>query len=124
MADVSRAIAACLIVVCACWRGGENEAEEPGSPRVKGATCEEVGLNALEVLLHAQDPEIQKRAMDLRAVVERRCTSDGYSMELRRCLAGAKTIDEGRWCDRLATRQQIDAIAHEVEVMIVTEDRP
>ena len=115
-------IAACL-VLCACWRGsGEPEADEPAAPRVKGATCEEVGLNVLEVVLHAEDKELAARAMSLRAVVERRCAADAWSIELRRCVTGAKSVEDGRTCDKLATQQQRDAFAHDVEVMVVTED--
>ena len=93
-----------------------------GSPRVKGATCEEAGLNVLDVVLHAEDPELAKRAIALRGVVEHRCAKDSWSMELRRCVAGAKKVDDARLCDKLASQTQRDAFAHEVEVMVVTED--
>ena len=121
MANALR-IAACL-ALCACWRGtGEPEAEEPAAPRVKGATCEEVGLNVLDVVLHAEDKELAARAMQLRSVIERRCAADAWSIELRRCVVGAKSVEDGRACETLATPEQRKAFAHDVEVMIVTED--
>ncbi|HEY5946801.1 MAG TPA: hypothetical protein VIV40_14960 [Kofleriaceae bacterium] len=120
---MSRAAAVCLMLVTACWRGGETEAEEPeAAPRTKGASCDEVGLNVLDIVLHADDRELAKRAMPLRGVVQRRCVADAWSIELRRCVAGAKTVDDGRACDTLATQQQRDAFQHELDVMVVTED--
>jgi hypothetical protein len=123
MAGVSRAAAAALLIALAgCWRGGETDAEEPTSARAKGATCEEVGLNALEVLIHADDRQLAARAMPLRDLVQRRCTADGWSIELRRCVAAAKTLDDGNLCKQLATPQQQTAFQHDVEVTVVTDD--
>ncbi|HEY5927889.1 MAG TPA: hypothetical protein VIV11_39655 [Kofleriaceae bacterium] len=121
---MSSRVAACCLVLCACWRGsGEPEADEPTEARVKGATCEEVGLNVREVVRKAEDKELAARATALRTLVQRRCEADGWAIELRRCVAGAKSVDDGRTCrDKLATQQQRDAFAHDVEVMIVTED--
>jgi len=116
-----RSVVLCMLV-CACWRGGDTETEEPDSPRVKGASCDEVSLNVLDVVLHAKDQELARRAPSLRTLVQRRCAADAWSMELRRCVAGSKTADEATACDKLSTKQQRDAFAHDLEVMIVTED--
>ena len=58
----------------------------------------------------------------MRAVVMRRCEADAWSMELRRCVAGSKTVEEATACDKLSTKRQRDAFAKDLEVMIVTED--
>jgi len=116
---------ACLVLVCGCWRGsGEPEAEEPAPPRVKGATCEEVAGNVHDVVERAEDKELATRAVLLGSIATQRCQADGWSMELRRCVAGAKHVDDARTCDKLATEAQRKAFAHDVEVMIVTEDGP
>jgi hypothetical protein len=89
--------------------------------RQKGASCEEVGRNAHVVVASAADQELAARAPALQALVERRCDEDQWSIELRRCAAGAKTLDDTRICDRLATQRQRDAFTHDLEVMIVNE---
>ena len=117
--------AACLLVVLAsCWRGGaaETEAEEPLRPRQKGATCAEVSRNAHDVVERAEDKQLAARATPLAELVERRCSADGWSIELRRCVTGAKTVDEATTCDKLATDEQRGAFAQDLEATIVTED--
>lgn len=127
MAGVPRAVACYLILVCACWRGGgasETEVEEPApKPRVKGATCAEVARNAHDVVERAEDKELAARATPLGELVERRCDADAWSMELRRCVAGAKTVDDASACDKLSTVAQRDAFARDLEAMIV-QDAP
>jgi hypothetical protein len=116
--------AACLLVVLAsCWRGGgETEAEEPVTPRQKGATCGEVSRNAHDLVERANDKQLAARATVLAELVERRCMGDGWSIELRRCVTGAKTVDEATSCDKLATPEQRNAFAQDLEATIVTED--
>jgi hypothetical protein len=113
-------------MLVACWRGGggETEAEEPVRPRQKGASCAEVARNVHDIVAHAQDKELAKRATGLAELVERRCEADGWSMELRRCVAGAKTVEEASACDKLSTKEQRDAFAQDLEATIVTEDGP
>jgi hypothetical protein len=121
--QLTRAIACTLLVVAGCWRGGaETEAEQPTRRRVKGATCEQVSGNVHAVVANAEDKELAARAGALRDVVQRRCAADAWSIELRRCVASATTVDDARTCDNLATQQQRDAFADDVEVMIVSED--
>ena len=126
MAGVSRAAAAYLIVtfvVASCWRGNASEPAEPVSeaPEVKGASCEQCAQNAHDVIAKAQDEQLAARAAPLQAIVLRRCKTDGWSMELRRCVAGATTVDDATTCDKLATKPQRDAFAHDVEVMVVED---
>lgn len=113
-----------LVVLASCWRGGatEPEAEEPVRPRQKGATCAEVSRNAHDLVERAEDKQLAARATALGELVERRCTDDGWSIELRRCVTGAKTVDEAATCDKLATDVQRGAFAQDLEATIVTED--
>jgi hypothetical protein len=118
---------ACLIVIAACWRGGsqtEPEVEEPVRPRVKGATCTEVARNARDVVERAADKQLAARATPLGELVQRRCEADAWSMELRRCVTAAKTVEEATECDELATDEQRNAFAADLEATIVTEDGP
>jgi len=106
---MTRAPLVTALLLCACWRGGETEAEEPPPTRHvrgHGATCDEARLNALDVLLHAQDQELVKRADVLSRMIGERCQFSAWSAELRRCVAGAKTVDDARICDKLATDKQ------------------
>jgi hypothetical protein len=115
------------LALAACWRGGnaETEVEEPApKPRVKGARCDEVGANVEIILERAADKQLAARAKPLREVVERRCDADAWSMELRRCVAGAKTVDDASACDKLSTKAQRDAFAEDLEVMFVRDDAP
>ncbi|HEX5061477.1 MAG TPA: hypothetical protein VFV99_19050 [Kofleriaceae bacterium] len=105
---MSRAVA-CLVLMAACWRGGETAAEEPEPQRHvrgQGATCDEARLNVLDVLLHAADPELVKRADTLSQLVGERCNYSAWSSELRRCVSGAKQVDDARLCEKLATDKQ------------------
>ena len=124
MASVSRAAAAYLIVLAtSCWRGNANEPAEPApeAAEVKGASCEQSAQNAHDVIAKAEDEQLAARAAPLQAIVLRRCQTDGWSMELRRCVAGATTVDDATTCDKLATKPQRDAFAHDVELMVVED---
>jgi hypothetical protein len=114
----------CLLVLLAsCWRSsGETEAEEPVRRREKGASCAEVARNAHAVVERAEDKQLAARATTLAELVERRCAADAWSMELRRCVAGAKTVDEAAACDKLSTKDQRKAFEQDLEATIVTED--
>jgi hypothetical protein len=125
---VSRWLVCFALALAACWRGGgasETEVEEPApKPRVKGATCAEVARNAHAVVERAEDKELAARADPLGELVERRCDADAWSMELRRCVASAKTVDEASACDKLSTQAQRDAFAQDFELMFVRDDAP
>ncbi len=124
---MTRRLACLLVVLAACWRGGggEAEVEEPAPrPRVKGATCAEVARNAHAVVERAEDKQLAARARPLGELVERRCDADAWSMELRRCVAGAKTVDEASACDKLSTQAQREAFAQDFELMFVRDDAP
>lgn len=128
MAGVSRAAASYLIVavLCGCWRGSAEPAAVEPSPRArrKGATCTEVGANVERMLARGGDADLAARATPMRGAVERRCAEDGWSVELRRCIAGARTAEDANGCETLATDAQREAFEHELEVMVVTDDAP
>jgi hypothetical protein len=107
----------------ACWRGGDDKVVEPAptAPQ-KGASCQQTADNAHAVIAKAEDEQLAARAPALRTIVVRRCELDGWSMELRRCVAGATSVADANTCDKLATAEQKRAFEHDVEVMIVSED--
>ncbi len=115
-----------LSLVAACWRNTGNETavvngipeeSQPAPRRDKGATCGEVGENVRRIVSTAPDESLAKRADQIARVVIERCGADRWSMELRRCLTGAKTLDDSDGCERLATPEQQDALEHEIEMM-------
>jgi len=111
-----------LMIVCGCWRGGETSTTPPNeeptvrASRPQGAPCEEVADHVREVLGASEDEPLRLRADQLRGVIVRRCAADNWSMELRRCLAGAANIDDTDGCEKLATQEQQDALEHDVEL--------
>lgn len=111
-----------MIVLAACRHGDDGEAEEPSAAHVKGASCDEDGANAFAVLSVADDKQLAARATPLRDLVQRRCAADGWSIELRRCVAAAKSLDDANVCKQLATPQQKAAFQHDIEVTVVTDD--
>ena len=112
-----------IFALAGCWRGGDQtEVEEPVRPRVKGAKCDEVSGNVHDVIERADDKQLAARADGFAAVVLRRCNADAWSIELRRCVVSAKTVDDASACDKLSTKDQRDAFAEDLEVMLVTED--
>jgi hypothetical protein len=112
-----------LVVIAACWRGSEPATEEPAlvQPRQRGATCEQVAANTRTVLAAGKDAELAARADGFGGIVLRRCTADEWSIELRRCVAGAKTVDDTDACRELATEPQRDAFERDLEVFAVQD---
>ena len=116
------------MLVAACWRGGgggeATEVEEPVRPRERGATCEVVGNNMTLVVGRAENAKLAERARAFGDVIERHCGLDAWSMELRRCLAGAKVLDDTTMCEQLATDEQRQKLGDAIELMIVRDDAP
>ena len=107
-----------------CWLNTQPQRpDEPEAPRLqKGATCDEVSDSARAALAVATDKELAKRADPIGIIVLRRCLEDKWSMELRRCVTGAKVDTEVQDCEKLATDEQRKKFEHELEVFAVTED--
>lgn len=113
-----------LVLLVGCWRGGDTTTPEPiendetaqAAARDKGASCGEVAANARLLIEHGTDERLKTRAAQIEMVVARRCGEDGWSMELRRCIAGAKTLDDTDGCEKLATKEQSDKLEHDIEM--------
>jgi hypothetical protein len=114
-----------LVLLVGCWRNTGNETTPEPEPdptvevprRDKGASCGAVGENVRRIVGTSPDDSLAKRADQIARVVVDRCAIDTWSMELRRCLAGAKTLDDSDGCEKLATPAQQDALEHEIEMM-------
>jgi hypothetical protein len=85
--------------------------------RVRGASCEEVAAHSREILRAGTDENLSRRADQIANVIITRCTAAAWSIELRRCLAGAKTVDDTDGCESLATEAQQEALERDVELM-------
>lgn len=112
------------MLAAGCWRNTGSETaivngvpEESAPAREKGATCEEVGDNVRRIVATSPSESLAKRSDQIARVVIDRCGADGWSMELRRCLTGAKTLDDSDGCEKLATPAQNDALEREIEMM-------
>lgn len=93
-------------------------------PREKGASCVEVGKNMTLVVGRAENAKLAERARAFGDVIERHCGLDAWSMELRRCLVGAKLLDDMSMCEQLATDEQRRKLGDAIELMIVRDDAP
>jgi hypothetical protein len=103
-----------------CGRG--KRARRASRSREPHTTSSIARTTSSSPLDRANDKQLAARAKVLAELVDRRCTADAWSIELRRCVAGAKTVDEATTCDKLATPEQRSAFADDLEATIVTED--
>jgi len=114
-----------LVMVTGCWRGDVRETtpttatSEPAPMATDGgAPCVEVANHVRDVMAKSNEGPVAKRAEEYRELIERRCSTDGWSMELKRCLIGAPTLDDTNGCEQLATADQQKALEHDVELML------
>ena len=112
-----------LLALCGCWRGGETTETTPAgetsvaAPREQGASCSEAADNVRSILTASAVEDLRSRADQIRTAMIRRCAQDKWSMELRRCLTGAPTLDATDGCEQLATPEQQAALEQEVKLM-------
>jgi hypothetical protein len=114
-----------LLAVAGCWRGdvrettpGPSADDKPLATAQPGAPCAEVASHVRDVMAASNEGPVARRAEQYRELIERRCNTDGWSMELKRCLVGAPTLDDTNGCEQLATPDQQKALEHDVELML------
>jgi len=114
-----------LVLVAGCWRGGSDTTPDPlsndesgsGAPvRERGASCDEVSANVRVLIDGSTQDDLKPRAAQIAMVVERRCREDGWSMELRRCIAGAKQLNDTDGCEKLATEEQSKKLDDDIKL--------
>ena len=115
-----------VVMVAGCWRGdgrettpANSEAEGSATVRVEaGAPCGQVAHHVRNVMAASDEPPVAKRADQYRELIGRRCSEDGWSMELKRCLLGSAKLDDTNGCEQLATPEQQKKLEADVELML------
>jgi hypothetical protein len=112
------------VVLPACWHGSAESAAPalagPSAPiaaQPGGAPCDVVAANAHRIISGSGDEEMAGRARSIGAVVMRRCSEDGWSVELRRCMADARQLEDADRCESLATEAQRQALDEAIDAI-------
>ncbi len=106
--------------VFGCGSPGASAEPKPTTavPVTGDISCEGVAAHSRSLMLAVGgDEKLRVRAEQIAKIVVRRCNADGWSMELRGCLASAKTPDDTEGCEDFATEAQEDALEKETELL-------
>jgi hypothetical protein len=108
------ALLVCTVIGSAgCWRDSAVPVAEPTptpEPSVSAAptrsACRELGEHVATLVQTAEEPSLAAHADQLSRILERRCATDGWSVELKTCLTTAETLDAAERCEQFATDEQ------------------
>jgi hypothetical protein len=107
-----------------CWRDSAPPVVEPAptsSPAVSAAptrtVCRELGDHVAMLARAAEDQVLAGHADQLALIIEDRCASDRWSVELKDCLSVAETVDVAERCERFATEEQRAALDDDISRM-------
>jgi hypothetical protein len=96
-----------------CWRDGATPVAEPSptsEPSVSAAptrtACRELGEHVATLVQTAEDRSLAAHAEQLERILESRCATDGWSVELKTCLTTAESLDAAERCEQYATDEQ------------------
>jgi hypothetical protein len=122
-------VVASAVVLTACWRGSSEPAAPvsavPAAPieaQPGGAPCDVVAATTHRIVSGSSDEVMARRARSIAAVVMRRCSEDGWSVELRRCMADARQLEDADRCEPLATEAQRQALDEAIESIESMDD--
>jgi hypothetical protein len=96
-----------------CWRDGATPIAEPvptSDPPISMAptrtACGELGEHVAMLVQTSEDSSLAAHAEQLARILERRCATDGWSVELKTCLTTAESLDAAERCEQYATDEQ------------------
>lgn len=115
------------VLVAAC--GGASPqptttvANKPPPPPPVATTCAQAADHVVTFLKEAK--EWQQVTLDqARTLLVTRCDQDGWSVELRGCMAGMKQLEDGDQCEHMFTAQQKDNFERDGDQLMKSAERP
>jgi hypothetical protein len=107
-------LAALAVWLSACGGSAASRGTAPGgagatSP-ADGPSCDAAATHIVKVIAAERGGRFVEEAPAMTEVVRTRCTADGWSAEVRRCLVAATERDAARDCVEKLTPEQQDAL--------------
>ena len=103
---------ALVIAVVACSTPKKHETQPPPV-----STCAKVADHIVALMSGAQ--KFPPEATDpFRRIVGDRCEHDRWSDESQRCLLELTALDQGERCQRMMTKEQVDAFQRDTEAAL------
>lgn len=90
--------------------GGAGATSPAATSPADGPSCDAAATHVVEVIAAERGGRFREEAPAMTEVVRTRCTADGWSAEVRRCLAAATERDAARDCVEKLTPEQQDAL--------------
>ncbi len=103
-----------LAVVLAACGGSSTPPTDPSAvakPAADPAPCEDAAANAVTFL--SKDAPADK----VKVVITKHCTAEAWTVDTRKCLLTAKSVEEIEACAKSFTPEQQTALRHDVETL-------